>query len=638
MNKIGRHAAAAARRLARAVSLGCIAAAALTACGGSDDGVTTPPASSAGTHWDVAHASSPAWQSVAYADGSFIAVGLPGGIAQSSDGVSWTRHDSAGSEDWRAAARGNGQWIALGSRGELLASADGATWTTPAPALLGSGADAAESRRDRASGASHPEIDIPESLNALVYGNGVFVAADGGPTFTSTDGTSWTQTSPGFGPTSFGNGRFVAVSSHGVDTSTDGATWSAGGAVPAEFASLSFVGSVFVGLGNTTDEAYVSSDGAAWTSAPLPCAPDPGCALLGSTGAALYVSAADRLYASTDGVAWNAAATNADLSHARSLAGGAGTVVLVSSDGRIQSGPDLAHLATTAPASIGELVGVDVVGGSALAVSDDGLVFASAGGAAWTQTGTLGAAPGTFFPRSIAHAPDGTIIVGGFGYTTGPIAFARSTDGHAWTLGLSAAAGIPLKSVQAAVHDGTRFVAIDGNCDVLTSPTGEQWTQAATVCDYVTTPTTAIGYGNGRYVIVGGNGFAATSTDAVHWTTAPPLMTPGDTGTPMILTGLAFDGTRFVASAADGHALVGTDGLDWTVSATATATALTAVAALPGGPFVAVGVGGVAQSSVDGVHWTLRTTPASPVLHAIAAGNGGFVTVGERGLIETSTH
>jgi hypothetical protein len=629
------------RRAPAAAALGALL---LAACGG--DGGDASQATTAGSHWEISRAATPPWSHVTWSDAGFLAVGTRGALAASADGITWTRHDTAGGEGWRAAVRGVGQWLVLGSRGELLASPDANAWTVPAPPLLGN-ASAAQPRRAAAGADVRPEVDIDLSMGALAYGNGVFVAGgEGVPTFTSPDGVHWTGPSPSFGSIAFGNGLFVSQE-FGVATSPDGVTWTTLAGGPQSASGIDFVDGVFVTLGWAADtNAYASVDGVNWTATPQAfIGPTRGLKPLGVAGDTLYVTADDGLQATRDGVAWSSVATNADLSRVVRMAGSATRVAAVAYDGRILAGPDLGHLSEAAPASPGDFTAVDVVGDTAVALASNGRVALRSGGT-WATVATIAGAEDAFTPSALAHAPDGTLVASGDGYTAELIGFARSTDGRTWTVGASAGAGLGTGTLAAVVHDGNRFVAVDNQMNAFASATGEQWSALATLESPHYLLVRALAFGGGRYVAVGTDGYAATSTDGVHWSVAAPVTTAGG-ASPLHFTGVAWNGQRFVAcaglglgnvdNAGAGLTATSTDGRAWTVAPSATSEALRGVAALPGGPFVAVGAHGVAQTSMDGVHWTRTTASIPQELGAAAAANGEFIVVGEDGLVETSS-
>lgn len=74
----------------------------------------------------------------------------------------------------------------------------------------------------------------------------------------------------------------------------------------------------------------------------------------------------------------------------------------------------------------------------------------------------------------------------------------------------------------------------------------------------------------------------------------------------------------------------------WQGVATPVTTPLYAVTATPGGGFVAVGEGGVVLTSHDGRQWTRQHTPTVAALRGVAAGDAALVAVGDGGVVLTN--
>jgi hypothetical protein len=108
---------------------------------------------------------------------------------------------------------------------------------------------------------------LTDNLNAVAFGNGVFVAVgDNSTVATSTDGASWNVGSAGAYGNLLGvrflNGEFVAVgSTDKILSSTDGTSWSAETLPSAGSWDVAYGNGVYVVAGNTT---YMSSNGVDW--------------------------------------------------------------------------------------------------------------------------------------------------------------------------------------------------------------------------------------------------------------------------------------------------------------------------------------------------------------------------------------
>jgi hypothetical protein len=67
--------------------------------------------------------------SFAYGNGTMVAVGSPGLLYTSTDGVTWTQRASGTNEWIVGVAYGNNQFVAVGDNGRILRSSDGILWT-----------------------------------------------------------------------------------------------------------------------------------------------------------------------------------------------------------------------------------------------------------------------------------------------------------------------------------------------------------------------------------------------------------------------------------------------------------------------------------------------------------------------------
>lgn len=173
-----------------------------------------------------------AWNSVAFGNGTFVAVGPStngDGVMRSTDGKNWIASTGVPNNTWTSVAYGNGIFVAVASTGvgnRMMWSKDGARWTVS-------------------------EISRDLNWGMIKFGNGVFVAAVkdrlrlASVLAYSSDGITWktpTITVTG-SPVSiqslttlgFGNGTFVLTGSSGVNalgwqpllmTSRDGENWS----------------------------------------------------------------------------------------------------------------------------------------------------------------------------------------------------------------------------------------------------------------------------------------------------------------------------------------------------------------------------------------------------------------------------
>lgn len=132
-----------------------------------------------------------------------------------------------------------------------------------------------------------------------------------------------------------------------------------------------------------------------------------------------------------------------------------------------------------------------------------------------------------------------------------------------------------------------QFVCLTFGHELVTSADGVHWTPVT--LSIAGTPF-CVAYGNGRYVLVGGQNDSFRIGEV------------GDTG--------------LIASSSD---LV-----NWTVHASGTTNQILAVT-FGGGKFVAVGVGGYVATSTDGMHWNIQNGNPAVNWRCITYGNGRFV-------------
>ena len=262
------------------------------------------------------------WSSVAYGNGTFVAVAQSGSdyVKTSPDGITWTTRTAATAQTWNNVAYGNGIFVAVssccGSGNRAMTSTDGITWTSRA--------------------------GLSYEWNAVAYGNGIFVAVGaGGYVMTSPDGITWTFRT---GPLSrywkaitYDNGLFVAVALDGLQrvmTSPDGITWTPRDAASVAFRSVTYGNGLFVAVGyGGSNGVMTSPDGITWTS---------------------------RMFGA--GNSW------------RSVTFGNGLFVAVSQDGvnRVMTSPDGITWTSEIAAAANSWVGVTYGNGIFLAVSSDG--------------------------------------------------------------------------------------------------------------------------------------------------------------------------------------------------------------------------------------------------------------------------
>ncbi len=194
---------------------------------------------------------------IAYGNGLWVAVGDPGTILTSPNGITWTKRDSGFPTRWLVSvAYANGLFVVTGGtppqterQGIILTSPDGVTWT--------------------------PRVNNATRINNVAWGNGTWLAVDDlGGRWTSLDGLTWS-----FGTTArtgylrglaYGAPTFVSTGLTGIQSSYDGIGWvnrvpGAGQIEGLAYGRGRFVAVGTLGLAGVT---YSSRDGANWTQQP----------------------------------------------------------------------------------------------------------------------------------------------------------------------------------------------------------------------------------------------------------------------------------------------------------------------------------------------------------------------------------
>jgi hypothetical protein len=286
-------------------------------------GSTTP------SSWTVAATPSPtgSWNTVDYANGTWVALGRDANVAVSTDGATWTEYPVP-SGSWQTVAYGGGQFLALSSfasGSREMVSTNGTSWTS--------------------------QTGPVGYWTGLAYGQGHFVAVGAnGQIATSSNGTTWTTTFSRrfdeFSGVAYGNGRFIAVDARQGDTllSTDGVHWAF---FPASTSGISW-GAVAYGNGNfvaldrgDAGEVGTTVLGSIWSLSQFsPAQPIDtvayGCGNFVAGGAP--ASSGNNFLSSPMGSTWTSVPVPADESSTwTSMAYGAGNFVAVDNSGSIAS-------------------------------------------------------------------------------------------------------------------------------------------------------------------------------------------------------------------------------------------------------------------------------------------------------------
>jgi len=305
--------------------------------GAVSDAVSVTPADVNAINWTGRTApESNQWESVAFGNGLFVAVGWNGthAVMTSSDGVTWTAR-SAPSSEWRGVTYGNGLFVAVADDGtaRVMTSPDGITWTARTPAAV-------------------------DQWVAVTYGNGLFVAvaSSSNNVMTSSDGITWTARTGTavnyWHAVTYGNGVFVAVAnSGGVMTSPDGITWTSRTAAEANnWFGVTYGNGLFVAVSNNgTNRVMTSPDGVTWTARSAPAEAWQSDVTYGNGN--FVAIAQNYVMYSTDGTIWALRPSNSWIGF-RGIAYGNGKFVATGGNGGVMTSEFAATSTPDAPTSL----------------------------------------------------------------------------------------------------------------------------------------------------------------------------------------------------------------------------------------------------------------------------------------------
>ncbi len=146
-----------------------------------------------------------------FAQNTFIATGSKGMVLTSSDGLNWIEQKMETEGILMGAAYGNGIFVLVGAE------------ANPSKALVFTG--------NHPNKCKEVKTDIPSSIERVVFGKGVFVAATKNSFYLSTDGLIWQEQKPGVRKWQgqdllFAQDKFFAIDrERTILSSSDGKTW-----------------------------------------------------------------------------------------------------------------------------------------------------------------------------------------------------------------------------------------------------------------------------------------------------------------------------------------------------------------------------------------------------------------------------
>lgn len=546
-------------------------------------------------HWQTVWPTSPTalFGPVAYGNGSYVVAAADAGDAQillSKDGTSWCDTDAGFCSYYQKLLFVNGHFFLAGGEDHgpalILTSTNGSDW-------------------DIAFQASDADL-----FHDLAWSDGRFLALareEDGPErmFVSTNGLDWAEHNPGttrgLGWIAASQGQWLGIqaadaSGHLISLSPNGLTWTNVGTLKKDY---------LLGLTTAADKFFAygiywlawTTNGSTWFDVDLPNLP-------------------------------------MDLAVLRSLAyGPRGFVGLAtgfcdptlcfSPDVYLLRSPDaITWTADPFPVST-ELYAVTFCGDLYVATGDQGVIFTSADGLAWTQrTGSS-----TRHVRGLAGQSRGAVAVGRRGLIL------TAQDGQKW----QRLDGITQEDLNAIVYHKTRYVAVGGTASsfIATSTNGVDW---ATWRSPDGSPLLAVAAKGPMALAVGLHGTVVQS-DHDSWALTIVAGTPDfravAPGEDLFVAIARPDPVGYPPSATPSVILTSEDGLSWIPQLTNTLpiNRLAAGADL----FVAVGQTGHALISPDGFQWQPVTLGINDLTDLIFA-KGLFVATGRGGELYSSTN
>jgi len=274
-------------------------------------------------------------------------------------------------------------------------------------------------------------------------------------------------------------------------------------------------------------------------------------------------------------------------------------------------------------------------GGKFVAVGQEGKMATSPDGTTWTAV--TDSTFGTAVILSIAYvqldANTGMFVAGSEGGE-----MATSPDGTTWTAVTNSNFGsYPINTI---AYGNGKFVAGSIYSKMVYSSDGITWTAVTNSPFTANQYFSAIAYGGGKFVAVGGsidpvdsNGKMAYSSDGETWIAVMDSTFDND------IRNIAYGNGKFVAVGSGGKMAYSPDGESWTAVTESPFNSSQYINAIAygNGKFVAGGTSGKTATSTDGINWTLTDSKFGPeIIGSIAYGNGKFVAVGRDGKIAYS--
>jgi hypothetical protein len=568
-----------------------------------------------------------------------------GTIGVSRNGMEWYYFYLQTTNNLNSVAFANGLFVAVGSNSTVFTSTNGYDWiqrTFPVASL---------------------------TLTEVVYNNSLWVVScntGSQQIFTSTDAITWTlkwNTTAGFQSTLryypltyYATSIWMTIIGGQVATSTDGTTWTLRPiSTNVIFSHVHYTGSVWIAAGalvantNSIVLAY-STDGVAWSAPNTISTTTRTLILTSNANNVLIGTAANNIWASLDNgltgtfVSTGQAGGTTSLTYGNSrwvlTSGGSGDVMVSTTGGvtwtktvasgfgvtsvmiyannlfvagiggSIKTSPDATTWTTQITTGSGGILDIKFFDGKFVAVGSSGSIRTSA-----TGTGTW-SSPTSPTAGSISRVSFGNGLWVGVGVGI----IVTSSDAVTWSL-------ISLASNYNHVeYNNGAWVAYGSSNSIIRSTTGTSWT----FVNRDLQQPRSIEFGNGAWTAVGAGGEITTSLDLNNWTFRT-------SGTANQLNRIVYRNNTWVAVGASGTIVTSTDAINWTTRNSNTSVAFNDVEYNSVNNFwVGVGSSGLYRQTTGTnlATWTGSSTLPNNFITAIAAGSATrnkFIAVSSSG-------
>lgn len=552
--------------------------------------------------------------SVAYGNGTFVAVGREGARVVSSDGGRTWRNCNQGLPDTQLVAYGNGRFVALASGSTPAGNL--AVWT--------------QTSSNGLEWVEHAQPGLDAYFEDLTFGAGRFVTVSSwGRVAVSANGVEWqvatNDAGHGFSKVTYADGCFVALDyaqeyTNGlwlrmIAVSADGLVWTNRSlGLPGNLYDIAWADGRYVIAGRQVISGsegaaamFTSTDGFTWTVHPLPFT---NYLMAVASGGGRFVAASEYpgglVVTSPDGTTWTPHCLTPS-NELYEVAWGGDRFVAVGNFGNLFTSPDGATWTAASAATTENLRGVVQGASLSVAVGNEGLVLTSSNGVAWTSQ-----------PRPTTNNLRGITYTNGLFVAVGDGDIVTSSNGLHWT-----------RRFESSLYDVTcgrgLFVAVGEAGAASLSRDGSSWTEVLTGAG---DRLNSVSWGNGLFVAVGRQGRIVTSPNGTNWVSRT-------SGTPLFLQGIAYGNGTWVAVGQGGALVTSSNGVLWTVQPTPYVWQYRDFEDVwfDEGRFILAGENGVLGTSPDGALWTPRLTRCRNDLRGVIYADGRLLAVGNNDTI-----